>query len=123
MLQDYQSGPSSDSNACVYEPSLANNAHACLYELDFTKKTQRIFPLHVDGVPGNFRLAPARDRLVFTSIKTEYQKQPTFKAISALSVWVLDLEPDKEWNVISFLPHHTTRPIGPQINLVGLTGK
>ncbi|HKW61036.1 MAG TPA: hypothetical protein VJN89_00705 [Candidatus Acidoferrum sp.] len=43
---------------------------------------------------------------------------------SALSVWVLDLKSDKEWNVISFLPHDTTRPIGPQINLVGwLTDK
>jgi hypothetical protein len=119
LLLDYQSGPSGDSDTCLYEPSLANNAHACLYELDLAKKTQRIFPLHMDGVPGDFHLSPSRDRLVFTSIKKEYQKQPTFKAMSALSVWVLDLESDKEWKVISFPPHDDTRPIGPRVNLIG----
>ena len=119
LLQDYQSGPSGDSDTCLYEPSLANNAHACLYELDFAKKTQRIFPLHVDGIPGNFHLSPTRNRLIFTSVKEKYQKQPTFKAMSALSVWVLDFESNKEWNVISFLPHDNTRPIGPWVNLIG----
>jgi hypothetical protein len=120
LLQDYQSGPrSGDSDTCLYEPGLANNAHACLYELDLAKKTQRIFPLRIDGIPGNFHLSPARDRLVFTSVKEEYQKQPTFKAMSALSVWVLDFESDKEWNVISFPPRDNTRPIGPWVNLIG----
>jgi len=87
--------------------------------LDLAKKTQRIFPLRIDGLPGNFHLSPARDRLVFTSVKEEYQKQPRFKAISALSVWVLDFEADKEWNVISFPPRDNTRPMGPWVNLIG----
>jgi hypothetical protein len=119
LLQDYQSGPSGDSDTCLYEPSLANNAHACLYELDFAKKTQRIFPLHVDGVPGNFHLSPSRNRLVFTAMKVEYQKQPTFKATSTVSVWVLDLQSDKEWKVVSFPPNGNTRPVGPWVNLIG----
>jgi hypothetical protein len=119
LLQDYQSGPRSDSDSCVYEPSLANNMHACLYELDFAKKTQRIFPLHGDGVPDNFHPSTARDRLVFTSTKVEYQKQPKFKATSTLSIWVLDFESNKEWNVISFPPSDDTRPIGPRVNLIG----
>jgi len=124
LLQDYQSGPSGDSDTCLYEPSLANNAHACLYELDFAKKTQRIFPLHVDGVPGNFHLSPSRNRLVFTATKVEYQKQPTFKATSTVTVWVLDLQSDKEWKVISFPPSAKTRPVGPWVNLIGwLTSK
>jgi len=119
LLQDYQSGPRSDSDSCVYEPSLANNMHACLYELDPARKTQRIFPLHLDGVPDNFHLSPASDRLAFTTIKTEYQQKPRFRAISALSIRVVDLASAKEWNVISFLPHDDTRPAGPQINLIG----
>jgi hypothetical protein len=119
LLQDYQSGPRSDSDTCPYEPALANNGHACLYELDLAKKTQRMFPFHADAVPDNFRLSTARDRLVLTSTKVEYQKQPKFKAISTLSVWVLDFESDKEWNVISFPPHEDTRPIGPWVNLIG----
>ena len=119
LLQDYQSGPRGDSDTCPYEPALANNGHACLYELDLTKKTQRMFPFHADAVPDNFRLSTARDRLVFTSTKVEYQKQPKFKAISTLSVWVLDFESDKEWNVISFPPQDSTRPAGPQIHLIG----
>jgi hypothetical protein len=119
LLQDYQSGPSRDSDTCLYEPGLANNAHACLYELDFAKKTQRIFPLHGDGVPDNFHLSTARDRLVFTSTKVEYQKQPKFKATSTLSIWVLDFESNKEWNVISFPPSDDTPPIGPRVNLIG----
>jgi hypothetical protein len=119
LLQDYQSGPRSDSDTCPYEPALANNGHVCLYELDLAKKTQRMFPFHADAVPDNFRLSTARDRLVFTSTKVEYQKQPKFKAISTLSVWVLDFASDKEWNVISFPPHEDTRPIGPWVNLIG----
>ncbi|HUJ83947.1 MAG TPA: hypothetical protein VLW83_18840 [Candidatus Acidoferrales bacterium] len=119
LLQDYQSGPRSDSDTCPYEPALANNGHACLYELDLARKTQRMFPFHADAVPDNFRLSTARDRLVFTSTKVEYQKQPKFKAISTLSIWVLDIESDREWNVISFLPQDDTRPIGPRVNLIG----
>jgi hypothetical protein len=119
LLQDYQSGPSHDSDTCLYEPALANNGHACLYELDFARKTQRIFPLHVDGAPYNFYLSAARDRLVFTVTKVEYQKQPKFKATSTLSIWVLDIQSGKEWNVISFPPQDDTRPIGPWVNLIG----
>jgi len=122
LLWDYQSGPSHDSDTCLYEPSLANNGHACVYELDLARKTQRIFPLHVDGVPYNFRLSPARDRLVFTVTKEEYQRQPKFKATLALSIWVLDIESDKEWNVISFPPQDSTRPMGPRVNLIGWLG-
>jgi hypothetical protein len=119
LLQDYQSGPRGDSDTCLYEPGLANNAHACLYELDLAKKTQRIFPLHVDGVPGNFHLSPARNRLVFTATKVEYQKKPTFEATSMVSVWVLDTQSGKEWKVISFPPNSKTRPVGPWFNLIG----
>jgi len=119
LLQDYQSGPSRDSDTCLYEPSLANNAHACLYELDFAKKTQRIFPLRMDGVPGNFHLSPPRDRLVFTSTKNEYQNQPRFTATSTVSVWVLDLQSGKEWKVIPFPPNANTRPVEPSFNLIG----
>lgn len=119
LLQDYQSGPSRDSDTCLYEPGLANNTHACLYELDLAKKTQRMFPLHVDGAPGAFHLSRSGNRLVFAATKKEYQKQPTFKATSALSIWVLDLPSSKEWKVISFPPRDETRPIGPRVNLIG----
>jgi hypothetical protein len=105
LLQDYESG--------------SKGGGACLYELDLSKKTQRIFPLQVDGDPGAFHLSPSRNRLVFTATKKEYQKQPTFKATSTLNVWVLDLPSSKEWKVISFPPHEETRPVGPWFNLIG----
>ena len=119
LLWGFQSGPRSDSDTCPYLPALANNGHVCLYELDLAKKTQRIFPLYANAVPENFHLSTARDRLVFTSTKVEYQKQPKFKAISTLSVWVLDLPSSKEWKVISFPPRDDPRSIGPQVNLIG----
>jgi len=119
LLQDYQSGPTNESDACLYEPSLANRAHACLYELDLVRKAQRIFPLAVDGVPGAFHLSRSGNQLVFTATKVEYQKQPKFKATSMVSVWVLDLQSDKEWKVISFPPNGNMRPVGPWFNLIG----
>jgi hypothetical protein len=90
-----------------------------LYELDLTRKTQKIFPLQVDGNPGDFYLSQSGNRLVFTATENEYQKQPTFTATSTLSVWVLDLQSSKEWKVISFPPQNRTRPIGPWVNLIG----
>jgi hypothetical protein len=119
LLQDYQSGPINESDTCLYEPSLANRAHACLYELDLVRKTQRVFPLDVDGVPGAFHLSQSDNRLVFTASKVEYQKQPRFKATSTTSVWVLDLQSGTEWKVIAFPPHDDTRPVGPRFNLIG----
>ena len=119
LLWDVQSGPRSDSDTCPHEPALANNGHVCLYELDLAKKTQRMFPFHADAVPENFHLSAARDRLVFTSTKVEYQQQPKFKATSTLSIWVLDFESNKEWNVISFPPPDDTRHVGPRVNLIG----
>jgi len=119
LLQDYQRGPSGDSGTCVYEPS--SYMHACLYELDFARKTQRILPLpsHVDGAPYDFHLSPSGSLLVFTTTRMEYRKQPKFTAITTLSVWVLDLQSNKEWKVASFPP----REGGPRVNLIGWLAK
>jgi hypothetical protein len=115
LLWDYQRGPSGDSGACVYLPS--KEAHACLYELDFAQKTQRIFPLPGDGDPWDFHLSPSGNLLAFTTTRVEYQQQPRFTSTSTLSAWVLDLRSGKEWKVISFPPEVDGR--GPKVNLIG----
>jgi hypothetical protein len=120
-----------------YEGNALGAGGAYLYELDMTKRTQRIFPLPAEsfrsasqkpgapyGNPGDFHLSRSRNRLVFTIKKSEYQMQPTFTATSTLSVWVLDLQSSKELKVISFPPHNEVRPVGPWVNLIGwLDGK
>jgi hypothetical protein len=100
----------------------AGGAH--LYELDLSKKTQRLFPLPSDGnvhlaIPADFHLSQSGNRLAFMATKQDYQKQPTFTATSTLSVWVLDLQSSKEWKVISFPPRNVTRAFGPWVNLIG----
>jgi len=117
LLWDHQRGPSGDSGTCVNEPS--SDMLACLYELDFAKKTQRIFPLPRDGAPWDFHLSPSGNLLVFTATKVEYQRQPKFTARSTVSVWVLDLQSSKAWKVISFPPTEEVRGRESWVNLIG----
>jgi hypothetical protein len=108
LLQDYEGGPG------------VAGAGTCLYELDLARKTQKIFPLHVDGDPDSFLLSRSGNRLVLTATQKEYQKQPKFTAILNLSLWVMELGSSKQWKLLSLPPHdeiHGTD--GPWINLIG----
>jgi hypothetical protein len=108
LLQDYEGGPG------------VVGSGLCLYELDLAKKTQRIFPLQIDGDRGSFHLSRSGDRLALTATQKEYEKQPKFAAISNLSVWVMDLQSSKQWKLLSFPPHDETHDVdGPWINLIG----
>lgn len=107
LLQDYEGGPRGAGGAC-------------LYELDLARKTQKIFPLHVDGDPGSFHLSHSGDRLALTATQRKLEKQPTFTAISNLGVWVVDLGSNKQRKLLSFPPHDEPRGTdGPWSNLIG----
>lgn len=103
LLQDYESGPSCNG--------------ACLYELDLARKTQKIFPLHVDGDPGSFHLSRSGDRLALTATHREYPK------FNTISVWVLELGSNKQWKLLSFPPQDQARGTdGPWSNVIGWLG-
>ena len=106
LFQDYESGPSCTG--------------ACLYELDLTRKTQKTFPLHVDGDPGSFHLSRSGNRLALTAALKKYEKQPEFTAKSTVEIWVLDLESGNKLKLFSFTIADVTRNVdGPWMNLIG----
>jgi len=93
------------------------------YELDLASKTQKIFPLRVDGDLGSFHLSHSGNRLVLMATQKEIAKQPSFASIATLSVWIMDLESGKQRKLLSFPPHDETHGAdGPWVNLIGWLG-
>jgi hypothetical protein len=93
---------------------------ACLYELDLAKKTQKIFPFHLDSDRGSFHLSHSGNWLALTATQKTFKKQPKFSTMAAISVWVLDLDSGRQSKLISFPPRDETREVdGPWINLIG----
>jgi hypothetical protein len=98
LLQDYESAPSGVGGAY-------------LYELDLARKTQKLFPLHVDGDPGSFHLSQSGDRLALAA--------PKFATTATVSVWVVDLGSNKQRKLLSFPPRDQALGDGPWPNLIG----
>lgn len=90
-----------------------------LYALDLAKKTQKIFPLQVNGDPGSFHLSPSGNKLALTANPSIVAGQPRLTAKPTVDVWVLDLESGKQIKLCSFAPTDVTGTKGPWINLVG----
>jgi hypothetical protein len=103
-----------------YEADSRGAGGARLYELDLARKTQKIFPLHVDGDPSSFHLSRSGNRLVLIATQRDYQKPPKFSAISNQSVWVMDLQSGREWKLVALPPHDVVHGTdGPWMNLIG----
>lgn len=90
-----------------------------LYAIDLAKKTQKIFPLQVDGDPGSFRLSPCGSGLILTANPRIVGGQPVLTATPTIDVWVLDLESEKQFKLFSFISSDAVGTKGPWINLIG----
>ncbi len=107
-----------------HEGDSSGRGGAYLYELDLTKKMQRIFPLHVDGSADSFHLSRSGDRLAWMDTQKEMKKQPMPAAVATLTVWVMELGSGKQMKLVSFPPYDETHNAdGPWINLIGWLGE
>jgi hypothetical protein len=84
-----------------------------LYSLDLATRTQRMFPLNVDGQPGSFHLSRSGSKLVFMTTQKKYEKQ---QKVAVEEVWVLDLASSKPSRLATFT---VTNDQPPLMNLVG----
>lgn len=101
-----------------YNPT-GNNGATSLYSLDLTKKTQRIFPLQMDGGPTSFHLSPSATKVVMTVQPRIAAGQSGVRATPTVGVWVLDLESGKQTKRFSFTDADVTGTKGPWMNLIG----
>jgi hypothetical protein len=99
--------------ACDRLTVAPDGAKPRLYSLDLATRTQRIFPLNVDGQPGSFHLSRSRGKLVFMTTQRKYEKQ---QRVSVEEVWVLDLASSKPFRLATFT---VTNDQPPLMNLVG----
>jgi hypothetical protein len=101
--------------ACDRLTLAPDGAKPRLYSLDLATRTQRIFPLNVDGQPGSFHLSPSGSKLVFMTTQRKYEKQ---QKVSIEEVWVLDLASSKPFRLATFT---VTDDKPPVMNLIGWT--
>jgi hypothetical protein len=107
LLTDVESGPA------------PGRRRMYLYAIDLAKKTQKIFPLQVDGDPGSFRLSPCGSGLILTANPRIVGGQPVLTATPTIDVWVLDLESEKQFKLFSFISSDAVGTKGPWMNLIG----
>jgi len=96
-----------------------NHRATCLYTLDLTRKTQKIFPLKASGDPGAFYLSPSGSKVAFTVNPGIVGGQPKYSVSSTLEVWVLDLDSGKQSKLFSFTTPNVANNRGPWMNLIG----
>jgi hypothetical protein len=105
------------------ESSRTGNRRAtCLYMLNLTKKTQKIFTLVPVGDPGSFYLSPSGSKVAFTVNPGIVGGQPKYSVSSTVDVWVLDMESGKQSKLFSFTTPNVASNKGPWMNLIGWLG-
>jgi len=101
-----------------YNPT-GNAGSMYLYSLDLPRKTQKLFPLQVDGGPTSFHLSPSATKVVMTVQPRIAVGQSGARATPTVGVWVLDLESGKQIKLFSFADADVTGTKGPWMNLIG----
>lgn len=105
LLSDVEHGPA--------------NRGTYLYALDLGKKTQKIFPLQVEGDPGSFHLSPFGHELALTANPSIVGGQPRLAARPTVDLWVLDLKSGRQIKLFSFNNTDVTGTKGLGMNLIG----
>jgi hypothetical protein len=107
-----------------YNPTGSTTVPVHLYSLDLGTKTQKIFPLQLegDGGPAAFHLSPSGAKVVLTAYAGLVGGQLRYGP-STSDVWMLDLKSGKQGKLLSFTDTDTRGTQGPWMNLIGWLGE